>query len=70
MEKNDVLMNEFQSIGFYMSDHPLNAYRDYFEKMNVIVSTNLSKEKNTSLVAGTIMSIQEKKALKEHLCNS
>ena len=31
-----MLMNEFQSIGFYMSDHPLNAYKDYFEKMNVI----------------------------------
>ena len=28
-------MNEFQSIGFYMSDHPLNIYTDYFDKMKI-----------------------------------
>ena len=28
--KNEILMNEFHSIGFYMSDHPLKIYEDYF----------------------------------------
>ena len=60
-----MLMNEFQSIGFYMSDHPLNAYRDYFEKMNVTSFNKFVDEKESSaLVAGTIMSIQEKKSSK------
>ena len=60
-----MLMNEFQSIGFYMSDHPLNAYRDYFEKMNVISFNKFVEGKESSaLVAGTIMSIQEKKSSK------
>ena len=58
-------MHEFQSIGFYMSDHPLNAYRDYFEKMNVISFNKFVDGKESSaLVAGTIMSIQEKKSSK------
>ena len=62
---NEMLMNEFQSIGFYMSDHPLNAYRDYFEKMNVISFNKFVEGKESSaLVAGTIMSIQEKKSSK------
>ena len=62
---NEMLMNEFQSIGFYMSDHPLNAYRDYFEKMNVISFNKFVDGKESSaLVAGTIMSIQEKKSSK------
>ncbi len=62
---NEMLMNEFQSIGFYMSDHPLNAYRDYFEKMNVISFNKFIDGKESSaLVAGTIMSIQEKKSSK------
>ena len=60
-----MLMNEFQSIGFYMSDHPLNAYRDYFEKMNVISFNKfVDGKENSALVAGTIMSIQEKKSSK------
>ena len=62
---NEKLMNEFQSIGFYMSDHPLNAYRDYFEKMNVVSFDKFVDGKESSaLVAGTIMSIQEKKSSK------
>ncbi len=62
---NEMLMNEFQSIGFYMSDHPLSAYRDYFEKMNVTSFNKFVDEKESSaLVAGTIMSIQEKKSSK------
>ena len=62
---NEMLMNEFQSIGFYMSDHPLTVYKDYFEKMKVIPFNNfIESQESTALVAGTIMSIQEKKSSK------
>ena len=63
--KNEMLMNEFHSIGFYMSDHPLAVYTDYFDKMKIVSFNNFIENKeNTSLVAGTIMSIQEKKSSK------
>jgi len=63
--KNEMLMNEFQSIGFYMSDHPLKVYKDYFDKMKVVPFNNFIESKeSTALVAGTIMSIQEKKSSK------
>ena len=62
---NEKLMNEFHSIGFYMSDHPLNIYKDYFDKMKVVNFTTFIEDKESSaLVAGTIMSIQEKKSSK------
>ena len=62
---NEKLMNEFLSIGFYMSDHPLNIYKDYFDKMKVVNFTKFIEDKESSaLVAGTIMSIQEKKSSK------
>ena len=58
-------MNEFQSIGFYMSDHPLNIYNDYFDKMKIVSFNHFNQSsESTALVAGTIMSIQEKKSSK------
>ena len=63
--KNEILMNEFQSIGFYMSDHPLNIYRNYFEESKInSFSDFINSSDNNSLIAGTIMSIQEKKSAK------
>ena len=62
---NEKLMNEFQSIGFYMSDHPLNVYRDYFIKTKISSFKNFFNGNEMSArVAGTIMSIQEKKSSK------
>ena len=63
--KNEILMNEFHSIGFYMSDHPLNIYRNYFEESKInSFSDFINSSDNNSLIAGTIMSIQEKKSAK------
>ena len=63
--KKDLLKEEFLSLGFYISDHPLNEYTDIFNQLNIksykeFISTDL----NECLVAGTIMSIQEKKSSK------
>ena len=58
-------MNEFQSIGFYMSDHPLKIYEDYFKERKVLAYKDiLDNSDSTAYVAGTIMSIQEKKSAK------
>ena len=62
---NEILMNEFQSIGFYMSDHPLKSYIKYFKDSNILSFKEfINGDTNNSLVAGTIMSIQEKKSSK------
>ena len=45
---NEKLMNEFHSIGFYMSDHPLNIYKDYFDKMKVVNFTKFIEDKESS----------------------
>ena len=63
--KNEVLMNEFISIGFYMSDHPLKTYQNYLKQFKIISFDEFNNGKeNNALVAGTIMSIQEKKSIK------
>ena len=63
--KKDLLFEEFSSLGFYISDHPLNEYKELFSELKIkpykeFLNSSLSE----SLVAGTIMSIQEKKSSK------
>jgi len=63
--KKRLLEEEFTSLGFYMSDHPLNEYKDLFLQLKIkSYKEFISEESNDSLVAGTIMSIQEKKSSK------
>ncbi len=63
--KKELLFEEFKSLGFYVSDHPLNEYNEIFEQLNIISYNDFLKNKNKeALVAGTIMSIQEKKTAK------
>ncbi len=63
--KKQLLLEEFKSIGFYISDHPLNEYGEIFKQLNISAYKDFSKNaQNEALVAGTIMSIQEKKSAK------
>ncbi len=65
LSKKDLLLNEFHSIGFYMSDHPLNIYKDYFETLKIKSYSNfIGDNESNAYVAGTIMAIQEKKSAK------
>ena len=65
LSKKDLLLNEFHSIGFYMSDHPLNIYKDYFETLKIkSYSSFMDDNESNAYVAGTIMAIQEKKSAK------
>jgi len=64
-KKKELLSEEFKSLGFYISDHPLNEYSQIFNQLKIKTYKNfLSNNDNESLVAGTIMSIQEKKSAK------
>ena len=60
-----LLSEEFKSIGFYLTNHPLNEFEEIFNQLNIetynqFYGNNLAE----GLVAGTIMSIQEKKSSK------
>ena len=64
--QKELLSEEFKSIGFYLTNHPLNEYEEIFNELNIKSYYNFLND-NTSvdgLVAGTIMSIQEKKSTK------
>ena len=62
---DEKLSNEFSSIGFYISDHPINEYKDILKIYNTATYKEfISKDKDEAFLAGTIMSIQEKKTLK------
>ena len=34
--KKQLLAEEFKSLGFYISDHPLNEYREVFDQLKII----------------------------------
>jgi len=52
-------------LGFYISDHPLNEYKEFFTQLEIESYKNfIDSDKPEALVAGTIMSMQEKKSAK------
>ncbi len=60
-----LLSEEFKSLGFYISNHPLNEYEQIFKHFKITSYSEFYQLETTEgLVAGTIMSIQEKKSLK------
>ena len=63
--QKELLSEEFKSIGFYLTNHPLNEYEEIFNQLNITSYNQFcEKDKSEGLVAGTIMSIQEKKSAK------
>ena len=63
--KKELLAEEFTALGFYISDHPLNEYKEFFSELEITSYKKfLNSNKAEALVAGTIMSIQEKKSVK------
>jgi len=64
-QQKELLYEEFKSLGFYISDHPLSEYNEVFDQLNIISFNRfVENDKNEGLVAGTIMSLQEKKSAK------
>ena len=63
--QKELLSEEFKSIGFYLTNHPLNEFEEIFNQLNISSYDQFyENEKSEGLVAGTIMSIQEKKSAK------
>ena len=63
--QKELLTEEFKALGFYLSDHPLNEYESIFNQLEIISYKKFyDNDKNEGLIAGTIMSIQEKKSAK------
>ena len=60
------MLKEFETIGFYISDHPLNQYKDIFNEYNITKYSDFITQSNIpeSMVAATILKIQEKKTQK------
>tara|TARA_Y100000817_G_scaffold242963_1_gene194961 strand:- start:4463 stop:7879 length:3417 start_codon:yes stop_codon:yes gene_type:complete len=63
--QKQLLAEEFKSIGFYLTNHPLNEFEEIFKQLNIgSYDKFYNNENKEGLVAGTIMSIQEKKSAK------
>ena len=60
------LSKEFQSVGFFISDHPLNQYKDIFNDYNIkdFHSFNSNDDLNNENIAATLLKVQERKTNK------
>ncbi len=60
------LSKEFEAVGFFISDHPLNQFQEIFIDYNIIdyQKFNNKDETNDSNIAATLLKIQERKTSK------
>ncbi len=60
------LSKEFETLGFFISDHPLNQYKSVFNQYNIINYEEFNTNENilSSNIASTILKVQEKKTQK------
>ena len=62
---DETLSKEFESVGFYLSNHPLKDYKSVFEQYQVKTFKEFENSNETqSFITGTIMSVKEKKTIK------
>ena len=63
---DEKLSKEFEALGFYISDHPLNQYSDVLSDYEIISFENFNNNKNVNAanIAGTVLKVQEKKTQK------
>ena len=55
-KQKELLAEEFKSLGFYISDHPLNEYKEVFNQLKIIPYDQFyENNENEGLVAGTII---------------
>ena len=60
------LSKEFESIGFFISNHPLNQFKEIFKDYNIIDFLNFknNNELTSSNIAATLLKVQERKTAK------
>jgi DNA polymerase III subunit alpha len=77
-EENDIIINiddwkfeerlskEFESVGFFISDHPLNQYKEIYDDYKIVdyQAFNQNDDLKNSNVAATLLKLQERKTAK------
>ena len=60
------LSKEFEAVGFFISDHPLNQYKEVFNDYNIIDYQNFSNNEDLkeTNIAATLLKVQERKTAK------
>ena len=60
------LSKEFEALGFFISDHPLNQFKEFFDDYKIIDfhQFNNNIDLRESNIAGTLLKIQERKTAK------
>ncbi|MDC0956034.1 DNA polymerase III subunit alpha [Candidatus Pelagibacter sp.] len=60
------LSKEFEAVGFFISDHPLNQFTEIFDDYKIIdfSNFNLSDEIREANIAATLLKVQERKTAK------
>jgi len=60
------LSKEFEAIGFFISDHPLNQYKEFFDDYKISDYHNFNNNFDTkeSNIAATLLKVQERKTAK------
>jgi len=60
------LSKEFEAVGFFISDHPLNQFKEIFDDYKIIDFNkfNINEEYKESNVAATLLKVQERKTAK------
>ena len=60
------LTKEFETLGFYISDHPINQYKSIFKQYNIIDYNDFENNNDilSSNIACTVLKVQEKKTQK------
>ena len=67
------LTKEFETLGFYISDHPLNQYKSIFKQYNIINYDDFENNNDilSSNIACTVLkSSRKKNSKRKFLCNS
>jgi len=65
-ENNEKMKNEFDSIGFFMSKHPLTDYESILKSYSAVPYSKINELDNGKeiIIGGTLMLLQEKKTSK------
>ena len=60
------LSKEFESLGFFISDHPINQFKEFFQAYSIVHYSDFISDnsQNQSNIASTILKVQEKKTSK------
>ena len=65
-DDDNKLSKEFETLGFFISDHPLNQYKIIYNQYNIVNYDKFENDKNllSSNIACTVLKVQEKKTQK------